>query len=1216
MDTTVSSIGSLDAAIVAADSVITAGTVTITLGANIALDGTALEAINLHAGVTLDIVGNGDTLNGGGTERGLFVYAGHVTVDDLTIASAAAQGGNGQTGGGGGAGLGGGLFVASAGVVTLDSVTFSHDAAQGGDGAIHYYTFASVGGGGGGGLGGSGGYRYGYNGGGGGIGGNGGSEGGGIDSGAPGGAGIVPGATGGGDGGGYHASGGDGGASGGGGGAGGGSFEGGGGGGIAAAAGGGSRGGYGGDAGGLGGAAGFGGGGGGGAGGAGASAGAGGDGGFGGAGGAGGAGSGGGGRGGNGGFGGGGGAGGNDGGGGAGGAGGFGGGAGAHGVQGLGIGSGPGGGGGLGAGGDIFVQQGGSLTIAGPSVLNAGTVTAGTGATDGEAFGNGLFIQGNQAVGFAPAAGQTITVGGIIADQTGSGGTGTNAGAGSIVLNGAGRLTLSAANTYTGGTTLENTGTLRLTALGAAGTGTIDFVSGTPTLSIALAALSSHIFSNTIDGFGFGDAIDLTGLGFVSGKTTATLSGTTLTVSDSFTVNTLTAVGVAATPAGKHDFSLVKDAQGTGILLQEVDDPGPSVTSKTTAGETVAHANTVNIATATPGLTGDTLTLSEISGPAGAVTLSGTTVEFTAPTGASGKVAFSYQVSDQFGDKSAVISGTLAVDPGPSVTSTTTAGEKVKHGTTVAIATVAPGLTGDTLTLSEISGPAGAVTLSGGTIKFAAPTGDSGNVAFSYQVSDQLGDKSAIISGTLAVDPGPSVTSTITSGEKVAHGATVSIGGVTPGLTGDTLTLSEISGPANAVTLSGGTVKFAAPTGDSGNVAFSYQVSDQFGDKSAVIAGTLAVDPGPSAANGADTVGHGQTVSLKTLIAGLITSGLSGDTETLTSVTALHGSVVLGSLNAVSYTAPATGPDTISYAVKDQLGDTASGTVTVTIDPGPTAGNVHVTVGLGDSIDLTGVLLALDTPGIAGDTLTLSAAGTTGTLGTVTLNGGDLIYTAPATGTTDTFTYTVSDKYHDTAVGTVSIVLCYCAGTRILTEHGEVAVEDLRAGDMLVTLRDGVRTLHPARWIGHQLVSRRSADPVHLLPVRIRAGALAKNVPARDLLVSPGHAMLVDRVLVQAGALVNDVSVVREQAAPMVFTYYHIELDTHCILFAEGAPAESLLDGVEPMAFANAAERGGRKVQSELPYPRVKARRQIPAGLRSRLAACAAGLTRQSDEAA
>jgi Hint domain len=112
----------------------------------------------------------------------------------------------------------------------------------------------------------------------------------------------------------------------------------------------------------------------------------------------------------------------------------------------------------------------------------------------------------------------------------------------------------------------------------------------------------------------------------------------------------------------------------------------------------------------------------------------------------------------------------------------------------------------------------------------------------------------------------------------------------------------------------------------------------------------------------------------------------------------------------------------------------------------------------------------------------------------------------------------------------------------------------------------------PVTWIGRQTVSTRFGDPLRALPIRIRAGALAANVPCRDLLVTPDHAVLVDDVLIQAGALVNGTSIVRERNVPERVTYYHIELDDHSPLLAENTPAETFVDNVDRLAFDNWAE--------------------------------------------
>ena len=177
---------------------------------------------------------------------------------------------------------------------------------------------------------------------------------------------------------------------------------------------------------------------------------------------------------------------------------------------------------------------------------------------------------------------------------------------------------------------------------------------------------------------------------------------------------------------------------------------------------------------------------------------------------------------------------------------------------------------------------------------------------------------------------------------------------------------------------------------------------------------------------------------------------------------------------------------------------------------------------------------------------------------------------------------------------------CFVAGTLIATPAGLVPVEDLAPGDLVLT-EDG-RTM-PVRWAGRTTVSRVFADPLRIMPVRIKAGALGENLPARDLLVSPGHAIRIGDALIHAAALVNGTSVVREEEMPMVFTYYHVELDTHALLLAEGAPAESFLEGVEDFGFDNADERERPAVAAEMAYPRVKSPRQIPAAARALLAA-------------
>ena len=127
------------------------------------------------------------------------------------------------------------------------------------------------------------------------------------------------------------------------------------------------------------------------------------------------------------------------------------------------------------------MQQGGSLTVAGALSVNGNTVTAGASgggtAGAGSAFGAGVFLQGNGTVNFAPGSGVIQTLSNAIADQTGSGGTGANAGSWTLAKSGSGTLVLQTANTYSGGTTVSG-GLVNFAAANNFGSGAITLNGG------------------------------------------------------------------------------------------------------------------------------------------------------------------------------------------------------------------------------------------------------------------------------------------------------------------------------------------------------------------------------------------------------------------------------------------------------------------------------------------------------------------------------------------------------------------------------------------------------------------------------------------------------------------------------------------------------------------------------------------------------------------
>ncbi len=168
----------------------------------------------------------------------------------------------------------------------------------------------------------------------------------------------------------------------------------------------------------------------------------------------------------------------------------------------------------------------------------------------------------------------------------------------------------------------------------------------------------------------------------------------------------------------------------------------------------------------------------------------------------------------------------------------------------------------------------------------------------------------------------------------------------------------------------------------------------------------------------------------------------------------------------------------------------------------------------------------------------------------------------------DTFSV-MTDPHNRMVLDIVGSVACFCNGTTILTDAGYCRVEDLAPGDLVVTV-DGAR--EPIVWIGRRSYNARAlAGRPHRQPVRIRRGALGDNVPMRDLLVSPLHALLLDGVLIPAWLLINGSGIVQEEHASEV-RYFHIELAMHAGLLADGAAVESFAEDNNRAMFDNAGD--------------------------------------------
>jgi hypothetical protein len=154
--------------------------------------------------------------------------------------------------------------------------------------------------------------------------------------------------------------------------------------------------------------------------------------------------------------------------------------------------------------------------------------------------------------------------------------------------------------------------------------------------------------------------------------------------------------------------------------------------------------------------------------------------------------------------------------------------------------------------------------------------------------------------------------------------------------------------------------------------------------------------------------------------------------------------------------------------------------------------------------------------------------------------------------------------------GAIIYLICFAEGTRIATADGEAAVETLSPDDLVATIEDGKTVLRAVKWVGHRRIDLAAHPRPELASaVRIRANAFAPAMPKRDLLVSPDHCLFVDGKLIPAKLLINGGTIVQETGRRSI-TYFHVELDRHSILLAEGLPVESYLDTGNRAFFANA----------------------------------------------
>jgi hypothetical protein len=205
-------------------------------------------------------------------------------------------------------------------------------------------------------------------------------------------------------------------------------------------------------------------------------------------------------------------------------------------------------------------------------------------------------------------------------------------------------------------------------------------------------------------------------------------------------------------------------------------------------------------------------------------------------------------------------------------------------------------------------------------------------------------------------------------------------------------------------------------------------------------------------------------------------------------------------------------------------------------------------------------------------------------IGGANFAAGDVVTYDPGSATlkvqdqTKTTTFFTMTNVHEGAgaVETFTIVngdtitaVCYARGTMLRTPDGELPVEKLRAGKQVITLVDGQEVPQTVSWLGHRRIGLAGHPrPETVAPIRILRDAVADGMPHRDLIVSPDHAIFVDGKLICARQLLNGTTI-RQELDWTAVDYYHVELDQHAILLAEGLPAESYIDTGNSGFFAN-----------------------------------------------
>lgn len=549
--------------------------------------------------------------------------------------------------------------------------------------------------------------------------------------------------------------------------------------------------------------------------------------------------------------------------------------------------------------------------------------------------------------------------------------------------------------------------------------------------------------------------------------------------------------------------------------------------------------------------------------------------------------------------------------------------------------------TGQSLTLAGAFGNTGTVLINAGTLDVAGALSNAGRIGVSNGGEIDFGDTSlaALLAAGISLD----ATSTlVVTGTLDLGGGTLDFGpgGTLPGLLLRNAALADgvvdsTNGAPVGTLAALSNVTWRGPLNIAGTESVRVDAASSFTDTTGSQSGSINIAAGGTLtdtstldnvqialgdwSSGANAVLDGQSTAYTPGLvigpnAGIVTNGISTLTIAANqgAIAALSGAMTLidpgaagnivvdgALLTAESFTVGAASGDVAiandgTFAVVNGVTDPSGHSVMVD--------NTHANVTFADATgtleiaalafrplyDALNVPARIDVSGFqAGDTILadLGNASFDAASNTLTFYDPSSAVTTAIISLGTAHQYDPSEIYGlggntvgTTYANTDAITACFATGTRIATTRGDIPVEALNLGDLAITADGGTA---PIIWIGHRTVDcTLHPRPHDVMPIRIAAGAFG-DLPARDLLLSPDHALLVDGVLIPARYLLNGATL--HQHPVLRVTYWHVELPRHAVILAERLPVESYLDTGNRHAFSN----GGAVVQLQPEFARA-----------------------------